>query len=76
MTVTVFVVGEGIDCVGVTILLVMVILLAVGTGLTSPLYQEPREVREDPVRGLGTKLVMVPPIVLVAVAATWWPSPG
>jgi hypothetical protein len=41
-----------------------------------PLYQEPWEVWEDPVRGLGTKLVVMPLVVLVAVAATWRPSPG
>jgi hypothetical protein len=76
MTVVVFVGREGVDCVGVTIPLVMVILLAVGTFLTGPLYHEPREVREDPVRGLGTELAVVPPIMLVAVVATWWPSPG
>jgi hypothetical protein len=76
MTMVVFVGGEGVDCVGVMKRLVIVILLAVGTGLTGPLYQELREVREDPVRGLGTEFVVVPPIMLVAVAATWWPSPG
>jgi hypothetical protein len=76
MTVVVFVGGEGVDCVGVMIRLLIVILLAVGTCLTGPLYQELWEVREDPVRGLGKKLVVVPPIVLVAVAVIWWTSPG
>jgi hypothetical protein len=67
---------DGVDCVGVTILLVMFILLAVDTDLTGPLDQEPREVRDDPVPELCTKLVVVPPIMFVAVATTWWPSPG
>jgi hypothetical protein len=61
---------EGIDCVGITLLLVTVKLLAVGTGVTGPLDQERREVQEDPLRGLGRKLVVLPPIMLVAVAAT------
>jgi hypothetical protein len=38
---------------GVTLLLVMVNLLAVGMIVTGPLDQERRKVREDPVRGLG-----------------------
>jgi hypothetical protein len=40
MTVVVFVGGEGVDCVDVMILLVMVKLLAVGTGVTGFLDQE------------------------------------
>jgi hypothetical protein len=35
-----FVDGEGVDCVGVTLLLGTVKLLAVGTGVTGPLNQE------------------------------------
>jgi hypothetical protein len=35
-----FVGGEGVDCVGVTLLLVTVRLLAVGIGVTGPLNQE------------------------------------
>jgi hypothetical protein len=70
ITVVGFVGGEGVDCVGVTLLLATVKLLAVGTGVTGPLNQERREVREDPLQGLGGKLVVLPPIMLVAVAAT------
>jgi hypothetical protein len=54
-----FVGGEGVDCVGVTLRLATVKLLAVGTGVTGPLDQEQREVQEDPLRGLGTILVVV-----------------
>jgi hypothetical protein len=39
-----FVGGEGFDCMGVTLLLVTVKLLAVGTGMTVPLDQERQEV--------------------------------
>jgi hypothetical protein len=70
ITVVGFVGGEGFDCMGVTLLLVTVKLLAVGNGVTGPLDQGRREVREDPLRGLGTKLVVFPPIMLVAVSAT------
>jgi hypothetical protein len=70
ITVVGFVGGEGVECVGVTLLLAAVKLLSVGTGVTGPLDQERREVREDPLRGLGTKLVILPPIMLVAVVAT------
>jgi hypothetical protein len=35
-----FVGGEGVDCVGVTLLLATVKLVAVGTGLTGPLDKE------------------------------------
>jgi hypothetical protein len=35
-----FVGGEGVDCVGVTLLLATVKLLAIGTGVTGPLNQE------------------------------------
>jgi hypothetical protein len=44
ITVVGFVGGEGVDCVGVTLLLVTVKLLSVGTGVTGPLDQERREV--------------------------------
>jgi hypothetical protein len=40
ITVLGFVGGEGVDCVGVTLLLATVKLLAVGTGVTDPLDQE------------------------------------
>jgi hypothetical protein len=60
-----FVGGEGVDCLGVTLLLAAVKLLAVGTGVTGPLNQERREVQDDPLRGLGTKLMVSPP-------SCWW----
>jgi hypothetical protein len=61
--------GGGVDCVGVTILLVIFVLLAVRTSLAGPLEQDQREdlVR---VRGLGTKLAVVPPIMLLTVVST------
>jgi hypothetical protein len=67
ITLVEFVGSEGVNYMGVTLLLVIVKLLALGMCLTGPLDQERGEVQYDAVRGLGVKLVVSPP-------SYWWRS--
>jgi hypothetical protein len=64
MTVVLFKCEEGVDCVDIRVFLVIFILVAVFTCLGGPLDQD--RCKQE----LDTKLVVVPPIMLLAVAST------